>query len=106
MSLFGANKPNVTRVNCKDQYYKNYYFPKNLCMGVELVAAIERVTKKQAAELLMKVGLSSYMGEKLTEYTKNEQAAREQKQKMKMTRFVLDLRKLARERGMNISKFI
>jgi hypothetical protein len=52
-----------------------------------LVVKIERISKKNAAELLMKAGLSSYMGEKLT-------------------RFVLELRKLARERGYDISKFI
>jgi hypothetical protein len=63
MGLFGTNKPNVTRVNHKDEYYKNYYFNKKLCTGVELVAKIERTSKKQAAELLMKAGLSSYMGQ-------------------------------------------
>jgi hypothetical protein len=106
MGLFGANKPNVTRLNHKDEYYKNYYFPKNLCSGIELVAAIERTSNKRAAELLIKAGISSYMGEKLTKYIEDEHAARELDQKVKMTRFVLELRKLARERGMDISKFI
>jgi hypothetical protein len=106
MSLFGTNKPNVTRLNHEDEYYKAYWFNKKLCDGINLVAKIERVTKKQAAELLMKAGLSSYMGGKLTEYIKIEHAAREPNQKIKMTRFVMVLRRYAREHGMDISKII
>jgi len=106
MGLFGANKPNVTRLNHKDEYYKNYYFPKNVCDGIEFIAKIERTSKKQAAELLMKAGLSSYMGDKLSKYIHGEHIAKEQNQKAKMPRFVLELRKLARERGRDISKFI
>lgn len=96
----------MTRLNHKDEYYKNYYFPKNLCDGVELIAAIERTSKKQAAELLMKAGISSYMGEKLAQYIKDERAARELNQRMKMTRFVQVLRRYARSQGVDISKII
>ncbi len=46
------------------------------------------------------------MGDKLSEYIHSEHIAKEQNQKVKITRFVLELRKLARERGMDISKFI
>jgi hypothetical protein len=46
------------------------------------------------------------MGLKLAEYIKNEQAARELGQKIKMTRFIMVLRRYAREHGMDISKFI
>jgi hypothetical protein len=106
MGLFGANKPNVTRLNHKDEYYKDYYFNKKLSDGIKLVADIEQCSKKRAAELLMKAGLSSYMGGKITEYIEAERLAREQEQKMKMTRFVMVLRRYAREHGMDISKFI
>ena len=106
MGLFGAKKPNVTRLNHKDEYYKNYYFAKNLCDGIEFIAKIERTSKKRTAELLMKAGLSSYMGDKISEYIHSEHIAKEQNQKAKITRFVLELRKLAREHGMDISKFI
>ena len=106
MRLFGTNKPNITRLNRKDDYYKNYYFNKKLSDGIELVALIEHISKKQAAELLMKAGLSSYMGAKVTEYIENKRVAREQNQKLKLTRFVTVLRRCAKERGMNISEFI
>ncbi len=97
---------NVTRLNHKDEYYKNYYFNKKLCDGIEIVAAEERTSKKLAAELLMKAGISSYMGRKITEYIQNQHAARELNQNVKIPRFVLELRRLAREHGMDISKFI
>lgn len=106
IGLFVTKKPNVTRLNHKNEYHKNYYFPQNLCDGVELIAAIERITKKQAAEVLMKAGISSYIGDKLAQYIKGERAARELDQKVKIPRLVLELRRLARERGMDISKFI
>jgi hypothetical protein len=106
IGLFVTKKPNATFLNHKDEYYKHYWFNKKLCDGITIVAAIERTNKKQAAELLMKAGLSSYMGAKVTEYIENKRVAREQNQKLKLTRFVTVLRRCAKERGMNISKFI
>jgi hypothetical protein len=106
MGLFGANKPNVTRLNHKDEYYKDYYFNKKLCAGIELVAAIERTSKKNAALLLIERGFRSYMGEKVKIAIEDERAARELNQKVKMTRFVMLLRRYAREHGMDISKII
>jgi hypothetical protein len=75
MGLFVTKKSNVTFLNHKNEYFKNYFFNKKLCDGIKLVADIEHSSKKQTAELLMKAGLSSYMGAKLTEYIKNDQAA-------------------------------
>jgi hypothetical protein len=46
------------------------------------------------------------MGEKVGEAIKRELAARELAEKPHLTRFVLELRRFARERGMDISKFI
>ncbi len=106
MGLFVTKKPNVTFLNHKDEYFKNYFFNKKLCDGIELVAKIEGSSKKDAAELLMKAGLSSYMGDKLTEFIKSERAAREQNQKVNIPRFIREIRRLAREKGMDISKFI
>jgi hypothetical protein len=106
MGLFVTRKKNVTFINRKEDYFKKYYFNHKFCDGIELVAGIERITKKNAAELLMKAGLSSWMGGKITEYIKSERAARELNQKLQRYRFVFMLRKYARERGMDISKFI
>lgn len=96
----------MTRLNHKDEYYKNYYFDKKLCHGIEIVAEYNRISKKQAADLLMREGLSKYMGAKVTEQIEMEHAAHELNQKVKLTRFVMILRRYARARGIDISKFI
>ena len=106
MSLFGVDKPNVTRVNHKDEYYQDYYFDKDLCDGIKWVAKFERTSKKHAAKILLTAGLEKYMGAKVAEHIEDERAARELNQKVKMTRFVILLRRYAKEHGMDISKFI
>ena len=93
-------------LNHQDEYFRNYYFHKKLCIGIDLVAEMERTTKKAAADLLMRAGLSRYMGKKLAEYIKSEQAARESNQKIKLPRFITVLRRYARQQGMDISKII
>ena len=105
MYLFGTSKTVNAHKLYPNEYHKHFYFTKPLCDGIELIAKIERTSKKDAAELLMKAGLSSYMGSKIAEYRENERKSRDQNQKLKLNRFVLELRKLARERGMDISKF-
>ena len=89
MGLFGTKKPNITFINRKNEYYRNYYFPKQLCDGIDMVSAVELISKKAAAEMLMKAGLSSYMGEKVTEHIQSEEVARKLNQKA--ARFVLFL---------------
>ena len=105
-ALFSPYKPNVTFLNHKDEYYKDYYFPKTLCDGIEMIAAVELCSKKAAAEMLMRAGLSSYMGGKLSQFIHDEKIAREHNQKLKMTRFVMMLKRYAKNRGMDISKLI
>jgi hypothetical protein len=106
MALFVPKKGNVTFLNRKDEYCKNYWVNKSLSDGIELVALIERSTKKAAAEYLVKAGLSSYMGQKLKDYMNAERAAQASNEKQKPTRFVRILRRYAAEKGYDISKFI
>jgi len=106
IGLFVTKKPNITHLNHKEEYYNAFYFNHKLCDGVKLVADIEGSSKKAAAELLMKAGVSSYLGDKLAQYIKDERAAREHGQKVKMTRFIIALRRYARAQDMDISKFI
>jgi hypothetical protein len=102
MSLFGTKKSVNPRIRYPDAYYKQIFFDKRMFDGIELVAKIERTTKKKAARVLIERGFSSYMGEKL----KIANAIRELEGKPKATRFILQLRRFAKERGMDISKFI
>jgi hypothetical protein len=65
MALFGTDRRNKMLVNRPDTYYKHVYF-KKIFDGIEIVADIERISKKRAADLPIKAGLSSYLGGKLT----------------------------------------
>ena len=95
MSLFGTKKSVNPRIRYPDAYYKQIFFDKQMFDGIALVAKIERTTKKKAARLLIERGFSSNMAEKL----KTEMAIRELERKPHLTRFVLELRRFAKERG-------
>jgi hypothetical protein len=77
MGLIVTKKPNITRLNHKDVYFKCHFFPENFCNGIDIVAEIVRTNKRRAAVLLMAVGLYSYMGVKITEKIKLDTAASE-----------------------------
>jgi hypothetical protein len=74
--------------------------------GIELVAKIEGVSKKEAARQLIERGFSKWMAEKFKEEHEIQAAARELQQQVKVTRFIRELRRFAKERGMDFSKFI
>ena len=74
--------------------------------GIELVAKVEKLTKKKAARLLMEEGFHSYVGKGLHEYIKDDIADNRFRQRRAITPFIRELRRFARERGIDISKFI
>jgi hypothetical protein len=49
MALFVPNKGFNAHQHYPDEYYRNIYFDKRMFEGVQLVAKIERVSKKKAA---------------------------------------------------------
>jgi hypothetical protein len=106
MALFAPKKEGNAHKRFPDAYYKQVYFDKAMFDGIELVGKIEKLSKKKAARLIMERGFSSYMGEKVGEAIKRELAARQLNEEPELTRFVLELRRFAKERGMDISKFI
>jgi hypothetical protein len=55
---------------------------------------------------LVEAGISKYIGEKIAEQIKLDHEARERGERAKRTRFAFIMRKLAREQGYDISKFI
>ncbi|MCJ7743946.1 MAG: hypothetical protein MUO99_05220 [Dehalococcoidales bacterium] len=74
--------------------------------GIDLVSKIERLSKKKAARLLIERGFRSYIGEKLKEAIQTEIAVDKLRRNPELTRFVLELRRFAKERGMDIKKVI
>jgi hypothetical protein len=102
MALFAPKKDTNAHRRFPDAYYRNIYFDKGMYEGIAWVAKFEKVSKKKAARLLIERGFSSWLGEKI----KEELAIKELESKPHLTRFVILLRKFAKEHGMDISKFI
>jgi len=101
MSLFGTKKQLSTYQRHPDTYYKHIYFDKGMYDGIVWVARFEKVSKKKAARLLIERGFSSWLGEKI----KEELAIKKLEDNPHLTRFVIELRRFAKEHGMDISKF-
>ena len=74
--------------------------------GIEMVAKVERLTKKKAARLLMEERFRNYIGKKLHEYIKTDIADHKLRQKTTANLFIRELRKFAKTRRMHIFKFI
>ena len=89
-----------------NEYYRQVFFDKPMFDGIELVAKVERVTKKKAARLLMEEGFRSYISNGLHEYIKDDIADNKLRQQRTGTHLIRELRKFAKERGLDISKFI
>jgi len=106
MALLVPKKQVSAHTRYPDAYYKSIYFDKQMFDGIELVAKVERVTKKKAARLLMEEGIRSYAGKNLHEYIKDDIADNKLRQQRTGTRLIRELRKFAKERGIDISKFI
>ena len=107
-ALIGSKKQLSTYQRYPDAYYRHVYISKPLYEGIELVARLERKSKKKAVDLLLEQGFSSYMGAKLKEHVKREQEIKELNLKRHPypSRFVKELRKFCKERGLDISKII
>ena len=74
--------------------------------GIEMVKKIEKVSKKAAARLLMAEGFRTYIANGLHEYIKDDIADNKLQQRRAITPFIRELRRFAKERGIDISEFI
>ena len=74
--------------------------------GLEFIAAVERTSKIRMTNELMERGIKSYFGEKLGNYIEDDIEARKRGERATVTRFIRELRKLARAKGYNISKYL
>jgi hypothetical protein len=76
-ALNGMKNQPDTYQKYPDAYYKHVYISKNLYEGIELVAGMEHISKKQAARWILEAGFSSLMGKKLVEHIEDEQRIKE-----------------------------
>jgi hypothetical protein len=87
-------------------YYHQYFFPENICNGIDWIADYEHATKKATAEMLMTRGLRVYMGEKVQEQIALDDEARALNQQRKITHFTRKLHRLAKSKDMNMNQFL
>ncbi len=106
MSLFGAKKPNVTFERRPDDYFKHVYISKDFDAAIDYLSKEAHKTKMAMVHTLLEIGMSHYLGDKIAEYNKQVIAAREAGQLPKPTHFIIMLRRWAKEKGFDISKFI
>ena len=99
-SIFRPKMRNTTRLKHPEEYYCCYYFNKKVGDGVELISKIEHSTRRAAASMLMELGMSAYMGRKLTAQIQDDVS------EIDKQRFSDTLRQKALEQGKDISKFI
>lgn len=104
--LFRPKKPNISRLNNPDEYYRNYTVPKRLCEGIDIMAGVEDISKKNAVELLIEAGLSKYMGRLWTEYLSNDEEREEFFSNFQHRRWIREVRRLAKEKGVDLSLFL
>jgi hypothetical protein len=106
MALLVPKKQVSAHTRYPDAYYKSIYFDKQMFDGIELVAKVERLTKKKAARLLMEEGFRNYISKGLHEYIKDDIADNKLRQRRAIAPFIRELRRFAKERGVDIFKFI
>lgn len=70
MALFAPKKRPSAHQRLPDAYYKPIWFDKKMFDGIQLVAKIEKLSKKKATRFLLEKGFRNYIGEKLHEAIK------------------------------------
>jgi len=74
--------------------------------GLEFIAEVERKSRVGMANEIFERGIKSYFGEKLGKYIEDDIEARKHGARATVTRFVRELRKLAKVKGYDISKYL
>ena len=86
-NLFNEAKTTSGHQRCPEKYYRSVYLLKDLFDGIVAVAQIERISKKNATELLLEAGFSNFIGKKIAKYIEAQQISRGNNQPLPRTRF-------------------
>jgi hypothetical protein len=89
-----------------DRYFKGYWFDKKTCEGIDLIAAIEQISKKEAAHKLIEAGFKHYIVEKIKQHIDNEVELNQRGKDPVVGRFIKLFRRYAKQNGVDISKIL
>ncbi len=89
-----------------DEYYIRYWFDKKTSEGIELIAAIEQIPKRQAALNLVQEGFKYYIWQKTKQHIDNQVKLNQRGEDPVAGRFIKLFRRYARQNGVDISKIL
>jgi hypothetical protein len=105
-ALLGVKKPNITFERHPDDYYQHIYVDKPHYEALDFMGKANRMTKMGMYHDLLDRGIRDFLGEKIGEYNRQVIAARKRQQHVRPTKFIYQLRRRAKTKGADISKFI
>ena len=114
MRIFSGNKGLSITKRYPERYYKHIYINKSTFDGIVLFAKMKHMTRKRATEFMLNTVLSAYFGSnwlnELRAYEKECALAAQSNKKLdgrrKVSDFMRNFRKLAKERDVDISKLL
>jgi hypothetical protein len=104
--LFKSSKVVNPRLMYPDEYFKQVFLTKRMYQGIEFIARVNRISKKQAVNDLIELGMQTLYARKMNQEIVDRLAAEEAGKQYYADRFILQFRKWAREKGMDIHKII
>jgi hypothetical protein len=103
--LFRRKKALTTFDRHPDDYYGQIWITKSLYEALDFLAIANHTTKKKMAADLLELGIAHYLAGKISESNREEIAQRKQGMPVRPTRFIYQLRRWAKTKGKDISKF-
>jgi hypothetical protein len=101
-ALVGKPKNNSTFQNRPDEYFAHVYVDRNLWQGVVFLAKANGVTRKQVVHQALQAGLSRLLGEAVLEINRRAASQDEDGLPPRRTPLTRELKRLAREKGLEI----
>ncbi len=86
-----------------DEYYKQVFISKKTDENVKFVQDVEKVSKKEAARLLIDAGWESYLTKKVEINRQERLRAKELNKRIGLTVFMREFMKYCHERGINLT---
>jgi hypothetical protein len=105
MTLFHRKKKYNLHLTHPDLYFNAFYFTKQMCDGVGIVAESDHTSKKRAAELLMRAGFSVWVANKVKLFIEDPEAQEDFRKRLEYNRFMRAMRKFAKENNFDLSRY-
>jgi hypothetical protein len=89
-----------------DEYYKLVWVHKNLYDGIEFLAKVNRTSRMRVANDLLELGFSTFIAQQISEDNSRKFAVEQGGESYSPSSFILMMRRWAKKKGYDISKFV